>query len=128
MKPIDTHFKYDGFTFQLIQRERDVALFEKSKPTHRDPTYEVVILQQHPEHKFPSGKIYPAREAMPPSESWGTHGFSYSDLASAKARFNNLVDRPIKPLPIPQDASEAISDTMPASGESVESNKNNSNH
>ena len=115
MKPIDTHFKYDGFTFRLVQRERDVALFEKSKPTHRDPTYEVVMLQQHAEHTFPGGKYYPAREAMPPSEAWGAAGWSYSDLASAKARFNKTVDRPISPAPIPQDApTPVIGSTNPA--------------
>jgi len=106
MTPLAKTFRFDGFDFELVQREGDVALFRKSKPTHRDPSYEVVILRKHPEQTFPSGKFYPARESMPPSESWGTEGWSYSDLPSAKTRFNKTVDSRISPTPFPADAPE----------------------
>ena len=70
MKPLPTEFTYDGFDFRQLAREGDVALFEKRKPNHSRPGYEVVIVQRHPAQTI-HGRDYPERESLPPSESWG---------------------------------------------------------
>jgi hypothetical protein len=59
IKPLSETFRHDGFDFRLLQRQGNAALFEKSKPTHTRPSFEVVIIQ-------------------------GISGWSYPNLAAAK--------------------------------------------
>ena len=89
---LQLQFSYDGFTFRLLQRAGNAALFSKAKESHSRQSFEVVVVQKHPARTFPSGKSYPDREAMPRSEDWGTFGWSYSDLEQAQKRFNQLVE------------------------------------
>ena len=81
-------FSYDGFAFHLLDRVDDVALFKKSK--HGRDFYEVVIIQELPA-KTIFGRAYPAREALPPSESWGTHGWSLATPERAREKFAAIV-------------------------------------
>ena len=90
MIPLKTQFTYDGFFFRQIKRDGDLVLLEKRKANHTRPSFEVVVVQHHPAQVV-SGREYPAREAMPRSEAWGTLGWSYVDLDSATARFRQLV-------------------------------------
>lgn len=110
MKPLDSQFTHDGFVFRQLARGGDVALFEKSKPGHSRPGYEVVIVQRHPAQTI-HGRAYPERESMPPSESWGVLGWSLMDLDSAKTKFRELASDRTKghslPTPIPAGASQA---------------------
>lgn len=83
-QPLPSQFRQDGFEFHLCERVDDVALFRKSK--HGRDTYEVVIIR-----RLPAGvvfaKEYPAREAMPSSETWGVQGWSLSTLERAREKF-----------------------------------------
>jgi len=90
MQSIDPLFKSNGFTFKLIQREGKLAIFGKTKPNHSRVTWEVVKLQTHKAHTWPSGETSPEREAMPSPESWGTLGWSYLTLQDARRRFASL--------------------------------------
>jgi hypothetical protein len=85
---ITAPFSYDGFAFSLLDRVSDVALFRKSK-LGRD-FYEVVIVQQLPARTV-FGRAYPPRETMPPSESWGTDGWSLATLERAREKFAEIV-------------------------------------
>ena len=87
-EPIPSKFSHDGFAFQLCERVGDVALFKKSRQG-RD-TYEVVIVQSHLARTI-FGKQYVAREAMPPSKSWGINGWSLTTLDRAREKFAELV-------------------------------------
>ena len=107
MTPLPDRFRFDGFDFELVQREGDVALLRKSKPHHRDPSYEVVIVQKHKANKWPNGTSSPDRESMPHIGQWGTTGWTYSDLPSAKTRFNTLVNAAEDSAGKPPDAPEA---------------------
>ena len=111
MKTLPSNFTRDGFLFRQLAREGDVALFEKSKPGHSRPGYEVVIVQRHPPQTI-HGRDYPERESMPASESWGVLGWSYSDLNPAKTKFDALVtsraNAPFALTPFPNGASQAI--------------------
>jgi hypothetical protein len=108
VKPLPTSFTYDQFGFRQLARKGDVALFEKSRPTHSRPAYEVVIVQKHPAETI-RGREYPAREAMPRSEDWGLSGWTYVDLKSAQTRFRKLVAAQARagftPTPFPAGAS-----------------------
>ena len=91
LKRLPTKFDSGGFRFQQMRRHGKVALFSKTKLGHSHPTYEVVIIQTHPAERI-FGRDLPQREVMPPSETWGTLGWSDSDLGSALNRFNRLVE------------------------------------
>jgi hypothetical protein len=107
MKLLPDRFTHDGFGFRQVVRERNIVLLEKSKVGHNHPGYEVVIIQRHPAQSIHS-REYPERESMPPSESWGTLGWSYSDLQAAKSKFDHLVtshaDTLSRPTPLPASA------------------------
>lgn len=93
MRLLPETFALDGFTFRLLKREGKVALFEKMAPWSDRKFYEVVIVQTHEPTTFPTGQTYPARESMPHSEQWGQAGWSYSDLAMAEQKVEDLVKR-----------------------------------
>lgn len=90
MNTLSHSFTHGGFVFRLIQRSGDVALFGKRKAHHARDTFEVVIIQKHPAETI-CGRIYPARESMPPSETWGTFGWTCTELQDAKRKFRALV-------------------------------------
>ena len=114
-QPLEESFNYDKFHFQLIARQGDVALFAKTKPTHTIPGYEVVIVQKHEAHTFPSGKSYPPREAMPANEDWGKKAWTPGTWRLAIPFFKSVVydlrawDEPVrwlwpgKPWPMPDN-------------------------
>ncbi len=81
-------FRSDGFDFRLLKRAGDVALLVKSKPGGT-PSYEVVKLVCAPDREM-FGRIIPAHEAMPPSESWGQRGWTYCDHDRAEVKFAKL--------------------------------------
>ena len=69
-----------------------IALLSKSRGPNSAATYEVVTLECAPSKRFPGGNVVEAHEAMPSPEKWGSSAWSYSDLDSAKKRFNSTVD------------------------------------
>ena len=87
MTPIETKFDYDGFTFWLIMRQRDLALFAKTKPEHSTWSYELVLIQRHEPKTFASGRSYPEREALPSSEQWGEAGWTPFSYERALVKF-----------------------------------------
>ncbi|MBI2926404.1 MAG: hypothetical protein HYY24_11975 [Verrucomicrobia bacterium] len=98
MNTLPTSFTHDGFTFDLVMRDGDVALFEKMKPHFSRPSYEVVIVQRSRDRTI-AGKFIPAAEHMPSSESWGQLGWTYSDREAARKKFFELCD------PVPEACS-----------------------
>jgi len=98
---------HDGFRFQQIHRHGDVALSEKRKSNHRDSSFEVVRIQTHPAEVI-FGKCYPEREAMPPAEAWGAHGWTYTRLEDALRKFQALAESsqegPFPPADTPNGA------------------------
>ncbi len=93
MKTLETKFTSEGFNFTLIKREGPVALLSKRREHWPEAlqSYEVVVVQTHKAEKIKSPQgvwyDYPEREAMPPSESWGTHGWTCMDREAAERRF-----------------------------------------
>jgi len=89
MKPLDTVFRMDGFDFQQIDRQGDIATFRKTKG--KIESFEVVIVQKNKEFQI-GGKTIPAHESMPRSELWGTAGWSYVSKPDAFERVQRLLD------------------------------------
>ncbi len=90
MKTLPTTFKHDKFLFRQIDRQGDIALFEKTKGPGRALSYEVVIVQKRKEWAI-NGKIVPAHEAMPGPESWGIYGWTYTTRSDAYGRMTRLL-------------------------------------
>jgi hypothetical protein len=90
VKILPTTFKSDGFDFQILDREGQVALLAKKKSGWDFDLYEVVRIQVWPA-EWIKGRFTPDREAMPRSEQWGVCGWSFSDIRDARRKFYELV-------------------------------------
>ena len=95
-RPIATSFKYDGFNYQQIAREDDIAIYEQRwiRPDGAlsdNIAYEVVRIRRYEAKTFPNGRSSPAREAYPPSEAWGVDGFTLTDKDRAFNKFRQIV-------------------------------------
>lgn len=65
---------------------------EQSKEGWQEPVLNVVIVQKHKARILPNGQSTEDAEGIPSWEQWGNQAWVYPDKASAKARFNKLVD------------------------------------
>jgi hypothetical protein len=93
IKPLPADFKSGGFAFHIIQRTGKVVLLSKRSPHMSRETFEVVLVRSMPAKVFPGGRRVEAREAMPPSESWGTSAWSCVDLKAGQMLFRGLCHR-----------------------------------
>jgi hypothetical protein len=82
-------FGRDDFRYSLVKREGLLAIYHQTKAGYARGNYEVVRIQVNPAARI-FGIDYPAREALPSSEQWGTDGFTYYDLSDAETRFNRM--------------------------------------
>lgn len=90
-QPLPPTWQEAEWRFRLLKRTGMVALVAKSKGG-RDH-FEVVIVQRQAARTFPNGQTYPAKEAMPSDETWGTYGWTPYDLPAAEAKFAEVVAR-----------------------------------
>lgn len=85
-------FRNGGFDCRVIKRQGRWVLLAKRQrhwPAHLE-TFEVCRIRIYPgRNRF--GREFPATEALPPSESWGREGFSYSTEEEAWNRFRRMV-------------------------------------
>jgi hypothetical protein len=87
---LPTTFRSDGFDCQILEREADGALLAKKKCKWNFSVYEVVRVQVWP-GEWIKGRFTLEREAMPRSEQWGVHGWSFADMDDARGKFYDLV-------------------------------------
>ncbi len=92
VRPIPQTFKANGFTFRLLQREGDVALFEKTRPSLSHVGFEVVIIQKL-KARIIYGRAVPGHEAMPSPSAWGRLGWTPHNSADAWRRFRELAEK-----------------------------------
>jgi len=92
-RPLGTTFTKNGFHYELVMREGNVALFkQRLRPGAGCLAYEVIRIRVA-EATTIMGKDVPRREVGPSNSEWGTHGWTYpaDDLPRAKAKFAALV-------------------------------------
>jgi len=87
-KPLPAAFRHDGFDFEQVRRSPVTAIYKKSKPGC-GVSFEVVVIRQRNEAII-HGRMIEPREVYPPDRAWGTHGFTFSTLEAATAKFNTL--------------------------------------
>ena len=94
MKTLPTKFRKDGFLFQQLKRDGDLSLYRKTKDAIGGPivSWEIVRIRTAASaYTFPNGSIVEAGdESYPGNESWGSHGFTYSDEETARKRFKQM--------------------------------------
>lgn len=76
MTPLGTELRVQNRTLKQIKRQGQAALYELYGAQGMLYGFELIIIRvRKAEEAF--GKSYPEREVFPPSESWGTLGWSY---------------------------------------------------
>jgi hypothetical protein len=100
-KILEPTFTKNGFLFQQVQREGDIAIYHKVAqrgPLHvhtADAGFEVVVISRHNGYVLGGATIEPA-ETLPSSEQWGTKGWSYKFLHPAQLKFSELKKKSLK--------------------------------
>jgi len=93
MKQLPTTYNKNGFTFNQVFRESDVAIYEQIMPeTGKRIAYEVFEVQKKEAFSL-NGYDYPAKEAVPSTTQWGQTAFTVFDLSRAKQRQAELLQR-----------------------------------
>lgn len=89
MKTIEPQFRHNQFDYRQLTRIGDVAIYEQTKGKIR--AFEVVRIGRHNGFSV-AGKTFPPSETYPSSEQWGQKGWTYTDLESARAKLQSLVE------------------------------------
>lgn len=90
-RPLQITRKVDGFTIQVFKRHRMLALLRKTISSIPNfVNWEVVVIRVNPVHPMDTASIldgWTHVESLPSSESWGTYGWTFTDLNTATSRF-----------------------------------------
>ncbi len=97
-QPLRTEFRHDGFNYRQIAREEDVAIYEQTwaKGSSRAIRYEVIRIRRRDGFVIHGRHVEPA-EVYPPSESWGTNGFTATEKDRAFAKLKQLLEQKESP-------------------------------
>lgn len=90
MKTLPLTLPKNGFTYTLVCREGNVAIYEQ-RVSEKVKYYEVILIKIRPEQLF-KNVIREAHEVFPCNEDFGKTAWSCRTLADAMNRFNALVD------------------------------------
>jgi hypothetical protein len=94
LRVLEPAFNKNGFTYELVRREGDVAIYkQRLRPGVGCLAYEVWRIRVK-EQSIMFGNIVPRREVGPSDSDFGTYGWSYPDLPRAKAKMAELIDTP----------------------------------
>ena len=83
-------FEAEGWQFSQIKREKDVALYSKTKDKFK--TYELIIVQYYESYQIVDNFV-PAKQSWPSDESFGTLAWAYTTLEDAEKRFLSLTSK-----------------------------------
>ena len=91
MIPLETEFYSKGFVHKLVRRTGFVATYARFRRSDPENVhYEVVQIKMRPTLTV-FGNEVPAHEVYPPSEAWGTDGWTYRSEDLARAKFEALM-------------------------------------
>lgn len=84
-------FSQNGFNFKQVARDGVVAVYEKTKPSMRFPSFEVVKIGMSREREA-FGVKFEAGETYPSNESWGDRGWTCQTKESAFKKMDEWVE------------------------------------
>lgn len=83
MKQLSNNYRKNGYEFNIVQRNGDVAIYSQhSQETGQIIYYETFIVQKNKERTI-AGKLIPSSESSPSNEQWGSEGYTTTNLESA---------------------------------------------
>lgn len=88
-KPLPAELRKNGFDLNLVERQKDVAIYQKRKDQY-EAGYEVIVIRNKEAYEI-AGNYIEAAEYYPGNEDWGTYGFTYCDYRQAHRKFCNLI-------------------------------------
>ena len=90
MRTIPQNYKKDGFNFELIERNGNVAIYKQSKPDYVSVNYETVIIRKRKtDNDFVGTKA--GDEYLPSTSEWGMYGWSYRTLEQAREKMSKII-------------------------------------
>lgn len=93
MQTLPDNYRKNGYEFNLIERNGDVAIYEQIEPiTQRRVAYEVFEVMKYPERVI-AGQTVIAREGTPSNEMWGQFGFTIWSLDDARQKKDLLTTK-----------------------------------
>lgn len=92
LKKVPQTFTKKGFTYTLVKREGDIAIYKQRWKSGTTERYETVKIGRHNGYTMGGSYIEPS-ETYPGSSLWGISGWTSCTLQEAESRFNKLVDR-----------------------------------
>lgn len=87
-KILKENFTRKGFTYKLIKRDKDKAIYEQ-KRSKKNITYEVIKIRRHNGYTIGGVYIEPA-EVYPSANEWGDYGWTFNDLTRAEEKYKTL--------------------------------------
>lgn len=94
-----TEYVKNGYSFKLVQRQGNIAIFLGTKPNSISQNYEVIKVQTTEAGSRivvsdKTGESLPiaweAHERPPGDNQWGTLGWTYGNSKEALSKFNSL--------------------------------------
>ena len=85
---LPNEFRDRGFSFELLKRKGDGAVYKRWTDTER-PHYEIFQIQRY-EERLIAGNLIPAKEAVPPDSSWGSLAWTSTSEKDALKRLDGL--------------------------------------
>lgn len=92
-QPLPERYVSHSYTFRLIKRTGDVAMFGAWADGQEPKEWEVFIVQRQEARTFPGGKQYPPKEKVPSDEQWGTYAWTCCSKDAAEFRFEMALQR-----------------------------------
>lgn len=84
--------KNNGFTYHLIKRNENFAVYEQKKEGFDYTYYEVIkiqVVKQDVSTKFMTLKA--GTEFYPSTNQWGVNGWTFKTLEQAESKLNELI-------------------------------------
>lgn len=90
-RPLPTAFRHDGFNYRQVAREGEAAIYEQRWTSSNGlrVRYEVIRIRRRDGFQIHGRLVGPA-EVYPPSETWGTEGFTVTDKDAAFEKLREL--------------------------------------
>jgi hypothetical protein len=93
MKTLEFPFVADRYRHELVERQGLACLVKRTNALTYNVHFEVVVLEEWPEHTFPSGETRPDREVYPKATSWGHTAWTYTSEEEARERLASLYEK-----------------------------------
>jgi hypothetical protein len=91
MIPLPSRYSKNGYSFTLVERVDNVAIYRQVDPqTTAIVAYEVFRVQKRPDKNI-KGRLILSRETPPSNEQWGILGFTVRSISAAKERSTLLL-------------------------------------